>query len=332
MTSLKFKKLNIPVTDLNGESSLPMLYDNYTGERGVENSKTDDDDELFLDYGHVKTAFPYRAQSEYTRELKPTGLDSVVLENDFLKATFVPSLGGRLWSLYDKTAQKELLFSNPVFRPAYLALRNAWFSGGVEWNFGWPGHHPLTCSPLFTAVLQLEDGTPVLRMYEYERVRGLVYQMDFFLPENADSFDFSEFDYVVDAVDTVTAKIEIVMCAQEAGVPVISSMGTGNKLDPTAFKIADIYKTSVCPLAKVMRHELRKRGIPGLKVVYSKEKPIAPKEDMANSCKTHCICPPGTARKCTQRRQVPGSNAFVPSVVGLIIAGEVIKDLVGWNS
>ena len=115
-------------------------------------------------------------------------------------------------------------------------------------------------------------------------------------------------------------------------MPDTAAQFAGNKMDPTAFEVADIYETSVCPLAKVMRHELRKRGIPGLKVVYSKEKPIAPKEDMANSCKTHCICPPGTARKCTQRRQVPGSNAFVPSVVGLIIAGEVIKDLVGWNS
>ena len=154
----------------------------------------------------------------------------------------------------------------------------------------------------------------------------------FFLPENADEFPFDKYDYIVDAVDTVTAKLELVMKAKEKGVPIISSMGAGNKMDPTAFEVADIYETSVCPLAKVMRHELRKRGIPGLKVVYSKEKPIAPKEDMANSCKTHCICPPGTARKCTQRRQVPGSNAFVPSVVGLIIAGEVIKDLVGWNS
>ena len=151
----------------------------------------------------------------------------------------------------------------------------------------------------------------------------------FFLPENADEFPFDEYDYVVDAVDTVTAKIELVMKSQAMNVPIISSMGAGNKLDPTKFRVADIYKTNMCPLAKVMRHELRKRGIPKLKVVYSKEKPIAPKEDMANSCKTHCICPPGTARKCTQRRQVPGSNAFVPSVVGLIIAGEVVKDLIG---
>ena len=124
-------------------------------------------------------------------------------------------------------------------------------------------------------------------------------------------------------------KIQLVMQANTCNVPIISSMGAGNKMDPTAFEVADIYKTSVCPLAKVMRRELKKRGIKKLKVVYSKEKAMTPIEDMAISCKSNCICPPETARKCTQRRQVPGSNAFVPSVVGLIIAGEVIKDLTG---
>ena len=149
----------------------------------------------------------------------------------------------------------------------------------------------------------------------------------FFLPENADEFNFEEYSYVVDAVDTVTAKIQLVMEAKEAGVPIISSMGAGNKLDPTAFQVADIYKTSVCPLAKVMRRELKKRGIKKLKVVYSQEKPTRPIEDMSISCRSHCICPPGAAHKCTERRDIPGSTAFVPSVAGLIIAGEVIKDL-----
>ncbi|HOR22083.1 MAG TPA: tRNA threonylcarbamoyladenosine dehydratase [Ruminococcus sp.] len=148
----------------------------------------------------------------------------------------------------------------------------------------------------------------------------------FFMPETADQFDFSQYDYVVDAIDTVTGKIEIIMQAKAAGVPVISSMGAGNKLDPTAFEVADIYKTSVCPLAKVMRRELKKRGVRKLKVVYSKEQPIRPFEDMSISCRQHCVCPPGT-RKCTVRRDIPGSTAFVPSVVGLIIAGEVIKDI-----
>lgn len=149
----------------------------------------------------------------------------------------------------------------------------------------------------------------------------------FFLPENADKFPFNEYDYIIDAVDTVTAKISIIMKANELGIPVISSMGAGNKLDPTAFMVADIYKTRVCPLAKVMRRELKKRGIKKLKVVYSQEKPTRPIEDMSISCRSHCICPPDAAHKCTERRDIPGSTAFVPSVVGLIIAGEVIKDL-----
>ena len=150
----------------------------------------------------------------------------------------------------------------------------------------------------------------------------------FFLPENADEFPFEEYDYVVDAVDTVTAKIELVMKAQEKGVPIISSMGAGNKLDPSAFKVADIYKTRVDPLARVMRREMKKRGIKKLKVVYSEEDPKRPIEDMAVSCRNNCICPPGAQHKCTERRDIPGSTAFVPSVAGLIIAGEVIKDLI----
>ena len=151
----------------------------------------------------------------------------------------------------------------------------------------------------------------------------------FYMPETADQFDFTQYDYVVDAIDTVTGKIELVMNANKCRTPIICSMGAGNKVEPTRFQVADIYSTSVCPLARVMRYELKKRGIRKLKVVYSTEKPMTPVDDMAISCKQHCICPPGTARKCTQRNQVPGSNAFVPSVVGLIIAGEVIKDITG---
>lgn len=151
----------------------------------------------------------------------------------------------------------------------------------------------------------------------------------FYMPETADQFDFTQYDYVVDAIDTVTGKIELVMNANKCRTPIICSMGAGNKVDPTRFQVADIYSTSVCPLARVMRYELKKRGIRKLKVVYSTEKPMTPVDDMAISCKQHCICPPGTARKCTQRNQVPGSNAFVPSVVGLIIAGEAIKDITG---
>ena len=134
----------------------------------------------------------------------------------------------------------------------------------------------------------------------------------FFLPENADDFPFEEYDYVVDAVDTVTAKLALVMKAQEKKVPIISSMGAGNKLDASAFMVADIYKTKVCPLAKVMRRELKKRGVEKLKVVYSEEIPMTP----------------ALSEECTEKRTTPGSVAFVPSVAGLIIAGEVVKDLV----
>lgn len=139
----------------------------------------------------------------------------------------------------------------------------------------------------------------------------------FYLPETAGQFDFTQYSYVVDAIDTVTGKIQLVMQAKEAGVPIISSMGTGNKLNPTQLEVADIYKTSVCPLAKVMRRELKKRGVEKLKVVYSKEEPITPlaghNEESAGQF----------------RRATPGSVSFVPSVAGLIIASEVVKDIVG---
>lgn len=141
----------------------------------------------------------------------------------------------------------------------------------------------------------------------------------FFLPENADMFDFSEYDYVVDAIDTVTGKIGLVIKAKECKTPIISAMGAGNKLDPAGFTVADIYETSICPLARVMRRELKKRGVKSLKVVYSKEKPIEPKGEILNSLK----------EENPARRQVPGSCAFVPAVCGLIIAGEVVRTIAG---
>lgn len=144
----------------------------------------------------------------------------------------------------------------------------------------------------------------------------------FFLPENAGEFDFSQYDYVVDAIDTVTGKIGIIMKAEEAGVPVISSMGAGNKLDASAFKAADIYDTKVCPLARVMRKELKARGIRSLKCVYSEEVPMAPDPEVMRACMEE----EGTAGS---RRSIPGSMAFVPSAAGLIIAGEVVRDLTG---
>lgn len=153
-----------------------------------------------------------------------------------------------------------------------------------------------------------------------------IYQ-EFFMPDSKGILD-ETVDYIVDSVDTVTAKIELVVRAQKLNIPIISSMGTGNKLDPTKFEVTDIYKTSVCPLAKVMRKELRARGIKKLKVVYSKEEPIKINETTEISCKKDCICLTDTKTKSNARNQVPGSISFVPSVAGLIIAGEVIKDII----
>lgn len=151
----------------------------------------------------------------------------------------------------------------------------------------------------------------------------------FYMPETADRFDFTQYDYVVDAIDTVTGKIALIENAKKAGTPIISSMGAGNKVDPTAFEVADIYKTSVCPLARVMRYELKRRGIKKLKVVYSKEKPIPPIAYEDPNGENGCL---SKADKVPGKRQVPGSTAFVPSVAGLIIAGEVIKDIIGYKA
>ena len=140
----------------------------------------------------------------------------------------------------------------------------------------------------------------------------------FYTPETAGEFDFTQYDYIIDAIDTVTGKIELVVQAQSAGTPIISSMGAGNKLDPTAFEVADIYKTSICPLARVMRRELKKRGVKKLKVVYSKEEALTP--ILTDDCN----------EENSARRQIPGSTAFVPSVAGLIIGGEVVKDIIGY--
>ncbi|MBP3876083.1 MAG: tRNA threonylcarbamoyladenosine dehydratase [Lachnospiraceae bacterium] len=149
----------------------------------------------------------------------------------------------------------------------------------------------------------------------------------FYLPETAEEFDFTCFDYVVDAIDTVTGKIQLILQAKEAGVPVISAMGAGNKLDPARFEVADIYQTSVDPLARVMRRELKKRGVESLKVVYSKEKPLQPLAEQEPAEETGQES--GNEEALHQRRSTPGSLAFVPSVAGLIIAGEVVRDLCG---
>lgn len=150
----------------------------------------------------------------------------------------------------------------------------------------------------------------------------------FYMPEYASDLVSKDYDYIIDAIDTVTAKIDLIINAQKLNIPIISCMGAGNKLDPSKFEIADIYNTSVCPLAKVMRRELRKRGVDDLKVVYSKEAPVKPLENEETSCRLNCICPRDSARTCNVRRSIPGSIAFVPSVAGMLMAGEVIKDLI----
>jgi tRNA A37 threonylcarbamoyladenosine dehydratase len=155
----------------------------------------------------------------------------------------------------------------------------------------------------------------------------------FYLPQTAGTLLDGDIDYIIDAIDTVTAKIDLVLKAREKGIPILSSMGTGNKFDPTKLMITDISKTSVDPLAKVMRKELRARGITSLKVLFSEEPPSKTRETVRTSCKENCVCPAGTDRKCTDRRNIPGSSAFVPPAAGLIIASEVVKDLLGgaWN-
>lgn len=155
---------------------------------------------------------------------------------------------------------------------------------------------------------------------------------EFYMPDTAAGLIADDYTYIVDAIDTVTAKLDLIIQAKSRNIPVISSMGAGNKLDPTQFEVADIFSTSVCPLAKVMRQELRKRGVASLKVIYSREQPRKPVETESSSCSVGCVCPQGTTRKCTTRRQIPGSIAFVPSVAGLIIAGEVVKDIINKQS
>ena len=166
------------------------------------------------------------------------------------------------------------------------------------------------------------------RILEINPDAEVVAYQRFYAPDTASDLICSDYDYIVDAIDTVSSKLDLIVKAKENGIPIISCMGAGNKLDPARFEVADIFSTSVCPLAKVMRKELRKMGIVSLKVVYSREEPVKLAETEESSCKTGCICPGETVRKCTVRRQIPGSMSFVPSVAGLIIAGEVVKDLI----
>lgn len=181
---LKQSQFSMPCQEMNGVSSLPPLTKlNFSFRNG--DSGLGEDDELFIGYGQVPSVYPYKMQDMYTRDLHNRTMNAVVLENGYLKATFLPEWGGKLMSLIDKEKGRELLYCNPVMRPCNLAVRNAWTSGGVEWNCGMFGHNVHTCSPLFTTTTALADGTPVLRMYEFHRIRRVVQQMDFFLPEDS---------------------------------------------------------------------------------------------------------------------------------------------------
>ncbi len=164
------------------------------------------------------------------------------------------------------------------------------------------------------------------RILSINRKCNVITHQVFVTPDNISEIIPEDIDYVVDAIDTVSAKLGLAEYCYKNEIKIMSSMGTGNKLDPTKFKVSDVFKTKVCPLAKVMRHELRKRGVDKLKVVYSEEIPIKPKEEDVVTCKTGCVCTGGT-KKCAIKRQIPGSISFVPPVAGMIIAGEVIKDI-----
>lgn len=183
MTTFEVIKQPIRAAKMNGEASTPS-FGSYCHKMSGYTS-LDEREGLFVGYGFERSCFPYRQQNMYSSELYDTEIETVILENEYLKATFYPTLGGKLASLIDKEKGRDLLFCNPVIRPRNLAIRNAWMSGGVEWNCGFFGHHVHTCDTLFTAKAELEDGTPVLRMYEYERIRRAVVQMDFFLPEGS---------------------------------------------------------------------------------------------------------------------------------------------------
>lgn len=168
------------------------------------------------------------------------------------------------------------------------------------------------------------------RILSINRKCNVITHRVFVTPDNIEEIVPKDIDYVVDAIDTVTAKLALAEYCYKNGIRIMSSMGTGNKLDPTQFKVTDVFKTKVCPLAKVMRYELRKRGVEKLKVVYSEEVPRKPKADEVVTCKTGCVCTGGT-KKCASKRQIPGSISFVPPVAGMIIAGEVVRDILGIN-
>lgn len=187
MTKLEFRDYEIMAADLGAENYMPDIKNvEYLHAGYVVTEKVSAEDAENIGKGMIRTLLPYTLQDNYDRDRKIRKFHAAILENDKLKAVFLPELGGRLWSLYHKGLERELLYVNPVFQPGNLALRNAWFSGGVEWNVGIKGHNPLTCSPMYACQMEDEKGSPILRMYEYERIRDVVYNMDFILPEGSD--------------------------------------------------------------------------------------------------------------------------------------------------
>lgn len=180
----------------------------------------------------------------------------------------------------------------------------------------------------FKTVSQIKVEAMKERILSINRKCNVITHQVFVTPENLSELIPDDVDYIIDAIDTVSAKIALAQYCYEKGINIIASMGTGNKFDPTQFKVADIYKTKVCPLAKVMRYELRKRGVKKLKVVYSEEMPSKPREEDIATCKTGCVCTGGT-KKCTSKRQIPGSISYVPPVAGMILGGEVIQSILG---
>lgn len=183
MSTVTFTKIQMPSAHMGKSADYPILF---TGKRFYQDFLLDEDDELFLNYGYIQNGLPYTYQDSYDHAEEQQEFDAVILENAYLKATFLPGVGGKLWSLYDKKQKRDLIIDNPVYKPCNLAIRNAWTAGGVEWNCGVRGHHPLTCDNVFAGSYIGKDGTPVLRMYAFERIRAVVYQMDFYLPDDSE--------------------------------------------------------------------------------------------------------------------------------------------------
>ena len=182
MSTLVFGKIKMKAGRLGKATDYPLLFKPGAFEKG---GRLDESEGLYLNYGKVMHTLPYSSLDDYDHSEDLREFDAFILENSHLKAVFIPSLGGRLWSLYDKDEQRDLVINNPVFRPCNLALRNAWFSGGVEWNCGVRGHSPLTCDKVYGAMYKAEDGTPILRLYAFERMRAVTFQIDFFLPDDS---------------------------------------------------------------------------------------------------------------------------------------------------